>query len=337
MGIPCAIVGVDINASQWVNAITMAVKGGIIDLVATGQPFLNQARETGTIFDVPFYADLRRMLLETSPRIAIVDRSARISLDFIEALLNQGIGVFCIGPPVHTLPEAHRIAHILEPTSHLLYVWPKMTQSWAMRQCLLSGGMLKGPKFISAMFHAPGLMMGRKNVASDCFIRNLVVPAWDAMNTLLEIAGPPSGLFGSLVGTLGDRESFAGITGHAAGIARFLNAATASFTVSDRDPQWKRQLTVVSDDGTLELTESSYHYFDPTGKSIEEDSIPPVPVEKMIAAELELFCQHFSAPPSPSRGWPHLLTETASMLTAMLLSQRTGMSESPMHLRSLAT
>ena len=337
MGIPCAIVGVDINASQWVNAISMAVKGGVIDLVATGQPFLNQARETGTIFDVPFYADLRRMLLETSPRIAIVDRSARISLDFIEALLSQGIGVFCIGPPVHTLPEAHRIAHTLEPSTHLLYVWPKMTQSWAMRQCMQSGGMLQSPKFISAVFHAPGLMMGRKNKAADSFVRNLVVPAWDAMHTLLEISGQPSGLFGSLVGAAGDRDSFSGISGHAAGIARFLNAATASFTVSDRDPQWKRQMTVVSDEGTLELTESSYHFYDSTGKSIEEDSISPVGIEKMIADELELFCQHFSAPPSPSRGWPHLLTETASMLTAMLLSQRTGMSESPMHLRSLAT
>ncbi len=315
----------------------MAIKGGIIDLVATGQPFLNQARETGTLFDVPFYADLRRMLLETSPRIAIVDRSARISLDFIEALLSQGIGVFCIGPPVHTLSEAHRIAHTLDPSTHLLYVWPKMTQSWAMRQCLQSGGMLKSPRFISAAFHAPGLLMGRKHATADCFVRNLSVPAWDAMHTLLEIAGQPSGLFGSLVGTASDRDSFAGISGHAAGLTRFLNSATASFTISDRDPQWKRHLTVVTDDGTLELTESSYHFFDTTGKSIEMDSISPVPIEKMIADELELFCQHFSAPPSPSRGWPHRLTETASMLTAMLLSQRTGMSESPMHLRSLAT
>ncbi|MGC8559269.1 MAG: Gfo/Idh/MocA family oxidoreductase [Phycisphaerae bacterium] len=337
MGIPCAIVGIDINASQWVDAISMAVKGGVIDLVATGQPFLNQARETGTIFDVPFYADLRRMLLETSPRIVIVDRSARISLDFIEALLSQGIGVFCIGPPVTSLTEAHRIAHILEPTTHLLYVWPKMTQSWAMRQSMQSNNLLKGPKFISAAFHAPGLMMGRKSISTECFVRNLLVPAWDAMHTLLDIAGAPSGLFGSLVGTPGDRDSFAAISGHAAGIARFLNSATASFTVSDRDPRWKRDLMVVSEDGTWVATDFSYHFFDNTGKSIEEDSISPVPIERMITDELELFCQHFSAPPSPSRGWPHLLTETASMLTAMLLSQRTGMAESPLHLRSLAS
>ncbi len=337
MATACAIVGLDINASQWVEAIGAAVKSGVIEVVATGQPFLNQARESGTLFDVPFYADMRRMLLETSPRIAIVDRSARISLDFIEALLNQGIGVFSIGPPIHSLNEAHRIAQILEPVSHLLYIWPRMSQSWAMRQCLQTGGFLKSPRFISAQFHAPGLMMNRKRQSADSFVRNMAVPAWDAMRTILEIGGSPAGLFSSIVGNAGERDSFAGISGHAACIARFLNSATAAVTISDRDPHWQRNITVVSDEGTVRITDASYQFFDPSGKCVEEDSIPPQPVSRSIADELEIFCQHFSAPVSPSRGWPHLLPETASMLTAMILSQRTGMSESPMHLRSLAT
>ena len=74
------------------------------------------------------------------------------------------------------------------------------------------------------------------------------------------------------------------------------------------------------------------------GEKLEQDSAPAQSFDlpwKPLLAELDEFCTQFVAPPTPDRGWPHFLTETAATLTAMMVSHRTGAAESPQHFRGL--
>ena len=91
MAIQCVIVGLEVVQQDWIQAIKEAKSAGIIKPVAAGQRNVSSARELGEVLDVPFYSDLRRMMLETTPQILIIDRPRDMPLDFIEACLQQGI------------------------------------------------------------------------------------------------------------------------------------------------------------------------------------------------------------------------------------------------------
>lgn len=335
MTIPAAIVGLEPIQQDWIRALHQAHQDGLIKLVAVGHELMTEARKSGQDFDVPFYVDLRRMMLETAPRIVLIDRPRQFPLDFIEACLQQEIGVFSLGPPVHTLAEAHRLNLTLPPRTHLLYVWPRMSESWAWRQCAPSDDYLRGGIYLKGCWAGINHAAARNWQVREGVVRSLSVLAWDACHTVLELLGLPAALYASLQGTLGDGDQFIDVTGHAAITMRFLEA-TANVTISDQETPARRELMLFSPHGALRLDEHSFRFTAAaTGQTLEEDSIAVETSWRKARRELEEFCRQFTAPPSPQRGWPHGLIETASMMTALLVSHRTNNAESPQHFRSL--
>ncbi len=331
MALQCAIVGLETIQCDWIEAIRQSSQSDWFRLVAVGHEHMPAARALGQVFDVPFYVDLRRMMLEITPQIVIIDRPASLPVDFIEACLQQGIGVFSLGPPVHTLAEASRLAQMLEPRTHRLYIWPRMSQGWAYQLCDQTEDYLRGGYFLTGRWSAVNHALARDWRATDGIVRSLSVLAWDACRTVAELLGVPAALYASVQGAIGGGDRFIDATGCVSMTMRFVEA-TASLVITDQELPARRGLEIFNRLGTLVLTDQSYRFTSSgDGKPKEEDSLAPPPAWRTRQQELEEFCRHFLMAPSPSRGWNHLLTETASMMTAMLVSHRTNNAESPQH------
>ncbi len=335
MAVACAIVGLDTIQKDWINALKQAHGSDWFNIVVVGERNLSQAREVGQIFDVPFYGDLRRMLLETTPQMVLLDRPADMSLEFIEACVQQNIAVFSIGPPVQTLQEAHRLSVHLEPKTHLLYTAPRFTGSWGFGLAHQTENFFRGVQFLAGNWSAANHAVARARGIEDGTVRSLSVLAWDAFRSTIEIVGLPAALYASIDGAGSQQDSFIDVTGNVALVMKTLEGATAILQLSDQEGSLKREMTVANREGRLKLSEFSYRWTSARENLTDEDSTPPLSASAQALRELENFCRHFTAAPSPHRGWLHLLPETAAMMTAMIVSHRTGMAESPQHFRSL--
>ncbi|MGC9260030.1 MAG: Gfo/Idh/MocA family oxidoreductase [Phycisphaerae bacterium] len=335
VAVACAIVGLDPIQKDWMEALRRASGTDWFEVVAVGERNLSEAREVGQIFDVPFYADLRRMLLETTPQMVLLDRPADMALEFIEACVQQNIAVFSLGPPVKTLEEAHRLSIHLAPRTHLLYSWPRFSGAWGFGQARQTENFFRGAQFLGGHWSAANHAVARVRGVTDGAVRSLSVLAWDAFRSIIEIVGLPAALYAAIDGTSGQQDSFIDVTGNVGVVMRTLDGATIVLQISDQESSLQREISIANRDGRVKLSEFSYRWASARDTIIDEDSTPPLSGALQVLSELENFCRHFTAVPSPHRGWPHLLPETAAMMTAMIVSHRTGMAESPQHFRRL--
>ncbi len=338
MSINCAIVGLEQIQKDWVDAIAQARDAGKINIVAVAQLQMGSARNLGQRLDAPFYVDFRRMMLEATPQIVILDRPRNFSLDFIIACIQQEIGIFSLGPPVQNLNEARKLSLMLEPVTPLLYIWPRMTSSWAMRQCRNSEDYLSGLRFLAGNWTGITHSRARDWPAAQASVRSLSVLAWDACRTVIETLGVPASVFAAVQGELGNRDRFTDVNGSVCMTLRFIEA-TASLVVCDHDSPLTRTLSLFNASQLVTISDHAYNVRAASnGEKLEQDSAPAQSFDlpwKPLLAELDEFCTQFVAPPTPDRGWPHFLTETAATLTAMMVSHRTGAAESPQHFRGL--
>ncbi|HTV46964.1 MAG TPA: Gfo/Idh/MocA family oxidoreductase [Phycisphaerae bacterium] len=335
MALQCVVLGMELIQQDWIDAIKQAQNAGVINVVAVGQRNISAARELGEVFEAPFYSDLRRMMLETTPQILIMDRPREMPLDFIEACVHQGIGIFSLGPPVQSLSDAHKLNMLIEPRTHMLYIWPRMSRSWAFLQASQTESYLHGPHFISGLWAGLNHAMAKSWDIREGSIGSLPVLAWDAFRTIVELAGIPALMYASIDGTGGEEDRFIHAGGTAAVVMRFAGTGTASLTITDKDLPFRRELLLFNREGRLKLAENSYNFLSSDGKIQEQDIQTSAPAWKNALTELEEFCRQFTASTSPHRGWPHLLTQTAAMMTAMIVSHRTGTAESPQHFLGL--
>jgi predicted dehydrogenase len=336
VAIQCAVLGLELIQQDWIEAINQANRMDIIKVVAASQRSVSSSRELGETLGVPFYSDLRRLMLETTPQMLIIDRPREMPLDFIEACLQQGIGIFSLGPPVQTLSDAHKLNVLLEPRTHLLYIWPRMSNSWGFTQAGQTESYMRAPHFISGLWAGVNYGTAKNWNTRESSVGSLAVLAWDAFRTVIELAGLPAAIYASIDGTGGEEDRFIHAAGNAGVVMRFLDNATGTLVITDKDLPARRELMLMNREGTLKLTDHSYRFQSSDHKVLEEDTKNPASPWKQALAELEQFCRQFAASTSPHRGWPHLLTETAAMMTAMIVSHRTGMAESPQHFRGLA-
>ncbi|HMD55776.1 MAG TPA: Gfo/Idh/MocA family oxidoreductase, partial [Phycisphaerae bacterium] len=313
MAIQCVIVGLEVVQQDWIQAINEAKSAGIIKPVAAGQRNVSSARELGEILDVPFYSDLRRMMLETTPQILIIDRPRDMPLDFIEACLHQGIGIFSLGPPVQSLADAHKLNILLEARTHMFYIWPRMSRSWGFVQAAQTESYLRNPHFICGGWSGVNYATAKTWNIREGSIGSLSVLAWDAFRTIVELAGMPAAMYASIDGSGGEEDRFIHASGSAAVVMRFVENNTAVLTITDKDLPYRRELMLMNREGTLKLSENSYNFHSSDGKVREQDAQTSVPSWKNAMKELEDFCRQFTALTSPHRGWQHFLTETAAM------------------------
>ncbi len=338
MPINCAIVGLEQIQKDWVEAIAQVRDSGKINLVAVAQLQMGSARNLGQRLDAPFYVDFRRMMLEAAPQMVILDRPRNFPLDFVIACLQQGIGVFSLGPPVQNLAEAQKLSVMLEPISHLLYIWPRMTSSWAMRQCREQEDYLRGVRFLSGQWTGITHSRAREWPGAQASVRSLSVLAWDACRTVIETMGVPATVYAAVQGELGNRDRFTDVNGLVSMTLRFIES-TASLVICDNDSPLSRSLSLFNASHLVNLSDHAYSIRSAAnGSEIEKDTAASQLRDaawKPLAAELNEFCDKFAAPASPDRGWPHFLSDTAAVLTAMMVSHRTSAAESPQHFRGL--
>lgn len=331
MSVKCAVMGLAGVEKGWIRALAQAQRDGTIEIVAVHHGAMEQARELGLALDTPFYDDERRMLLERSPQMLVLDRPEQTRLDFLEACLQQQIGILSLGPPVGTLEEAQRLNKIIEPSTHLLHSVPYFGDSWAFGQCVQSEEYFRAITFLEARWYAPNHAAARLgHVAADALVvRSLSVLAWDLARTILELAGMPESIYAAIEGTTGPGDRFLDATGAAAVTMRFANGGAASVAISDREVMASREILAFSRAGQVRMNDGAYRFADSHGLQIDADTTAKATPEQQARQAIEDFTRRLTAVPSPHRGRRHRLLETAAMMVAMFVSNRTGEAESP--------
>lgn len=331
MPVKCLVMGLQSVDKGWLKALAQAQRDGIIEIVGAHHVDMEHARAIGLALDVPFFDDERRMLLGISPQMLVMDRPANTPLDFVEASLRQGIGILSLGPPVANIDEARRLAKVLEPTTHLLHVAPWFGDSWAFGQCIQSEEYVRAISFLEGRWHAPNHAAARaQRVAEDAWVvRSLSVLAWDLMRTILELADMPESIYAAIDGTTGAGDHFLDASGGAAITMRFATGGAASLAISDRAVAAAHSLLVYSRAGSVLMQDDKYIFTDIHGAQVDGDAKAKPTAEQMARAAIEDFVRHYTAMPSPHRGKRHRLLETAAMMVAMFVSNRTGDAESP--------
>jgi predicted dehydrogenase len=107
MPLRCAIIGLDPVQRDWITALKALTASAAIVPVAAGHRTVAAARDLGDLFDVPAFDDLRQLLLQHNPQILVLDRPSNADTEFLAACAQQNIGIFSLGPPVHSVAEAH--------------------------------------------------------------------------------------------------------------------------------------------------------------------------------------------------------------------------------------
>lgn len=337
-----AIIGLDPLQRQWLDALRTLSLSNEIELTGIFQHTLAAAKDIADTFTPnppPTFDDLRLFLKETTPQIILLDRPANVSLEFLITCINQNIGLFSLGPPVENLAEAQSLSDALQPKSHLLYIWPRYTDSPAYLRCTQADEFVRPIKFAAAtwlgMNHALAKTTSSEN-SHDPSIRSLTVLAWDALTTLISLIGLPTSVYAAVRGTIPNGDTFADLSGAASLTLRFPEDTAASITLSDRIPSSaKRELHLLGQGGSIILQNDTYDFRDPDGKQIDATTpLEPLPTHTPTEI-LREFLRHFSLAPSPHRGWEHHLEEVAATMEALVVSHRTGQAESPDRFRRL--
>lgn len=331
MALKLAILGLDTVQRDWTEAVTALAEKGLVQPVAIGHRSQALAKDLAALFPghLPAYDDLRKLLLDTTPQMILLDRPENATLDFLAACIAQKIGLFCLGPPVANVAEARALAELLSPRTAQLYVWPRLADTRAFRHCASADQFVRPIKFVQAQWYAFNHVLAKTSGRSADAVRSLTVLAWDAFSTLIDLVGVPESIYASFRGTVGRTDNFADLTGAVALTLRFADGCVGNLTLADRIGPWQRQLLLLGQSGTLRLDEHHYHFADHDGKLIDE-GYPEVATGLERATEdLSAFIEQFTAPTSPLRGWEHRLEQTASAMEAMLVSHRTGQAESP--------
>ncbi len=294
---------------------------------------------------------MRLLLKEGAPQVLLIDRPSNVSIDFLVSCVRQGIGLISLGPPVENLAEANALSDVLDPQSHLLYIWPRFVDSAAYRRCTQADEFVRPIKFAAATwmgmnhalakFASPAQSPGFASLRpppSEFTVRSLSVLAWDALATLIDLIQLPTSVYAAIRGTVGSADTFADISGAASLTLRFPEDAAASLTLCDRmPPPGRRDLLLLGQGGTVKLEAETYDFRDAEGKLIDQSAAelsatPNTAVPSAGAsalATLREYFRHFSMPASPHRGWPHRLAEVSATMEALIVSHRTGQAESP--------
>jgi predicted dehydrogenase len=354
-----AILGLDTVQRSWLTAVDSLRNSGAIELVAVAHRSLASAKDIADLFTPrpPAFDDLRLFLKDAAPQVILMDRPSNVSVDFIAACLNQDIAILSLGPPVENVAEAQALAEVLEPRTHLLYVWPRLTDTFSFRHFLHAQELIQPIRFASAtwlgMNHALAKTASNLN-PDDIPVRSLSVLAWDALATLIDLFGIPSSVYASVRGTVGSGDAFNDISGACALTLRFApphlqnpgGEGVASVTLSDRvaAPANQRSLLLLGQGGSIHLQPDTFECRDNDGKLLDAgragESAPPRTPDAAATGTtareaLHEFLHHFTQPASPARGWNHRLPEIAATMEALIVSHRTGQAESPERFHAL--
>jgi len=342
MAIKLAIIGLEPVHQEWLEAAGKLRGAGEVEIVGVGHRSMAAARAAAEFFegDAPVaYDDLRRLMQESAPQVLLMDRPANATREFIHACFAQNVGIFSLGPIVENLSEAHALAEMLEPRTHLLYTWPRMADSYAYRHCAQADDFVRPIRFVAGRWMGMNYPLAKTAHAENAgagAVRSLSVLAWDALATLIHLLDVPSTVYAAIRGTAAADDRFTDISGAASITLQFPEDRAASLTLCDRMAgPMERDVLLLGQGGTVKLEPDNYEFRDPDGKLIDAGRVDAILAGSGAVETLREFLRHFTAPPSPARGWKHNLVEIAATMEALVVSHRTGQAESPEAFRRL--
>lgn len=171
---------------------------------------------------------------------------------------------------------------------------------------------------------------------------------FDAMHLVHQLLGVPDVIDASVV-TPGARpglriapaEDLRFLRGDLTANLRYAGPLAASLSLSDRAGRWFRGATLISEGGSLRISETGLEHFDPTGRLLDdalEHPAPPSPQDDLLAAPGTAMAEFItrSLDPHAPKSPPVDHAAVLSMCEAAMLSARTGQPESPSMLQRIA-
>lgn len=336
-----AIFGLDAIQRDWLCAIDTLAGTGAVTPVAAGHQSVAQARDASDLLRVPAFDDFRIMLRRTTPQLIVLDRPENVTAEMLAVCLDAGAAIISLGPPVHTLAEARALAGLLEPRTAQLLIASQFIHTPGYVHGTHPDVLARPVRFVSGEFHALNHALARgvgKDASQMAIVRSLSVLMWDALASVIDFLGLPESVYASIRGTTASGDVFTDISGGGALVLRLTDESAGSIvvsiTLSDQAPA-QRALLVLTANGVARVADLACSAHDTSGRVLDETQYPPVAPTDRALATLKVFLEQFLAPPSPHRGWPHRLVETAACMEAAVVSHRTGQPESPEKFLSL--
>ena len=291
--------------------VRTAVARAGLALAGVGASSSAAAGELAATLDVPRGSDLRRAALHDEHDVIWIATPEHLEADERRTLRQCGKPVFtCTPRPV-------RIDDLLADPDEVDTgrIIPLFRRSDGYRAAMEIIAELGPPNLVSIVMAGP--------TSSSSLLARL----YDAMDLIDTLCPQPEGINASLSGPLaGVPETLEGLHGHLAGSIRFGSNCAATVAISDCSGAWTRRVALLSDRGSLSVTDRGFVHHDHAGNlsewSANESLIDPGElVGERIRAALDHGDGATDSPPNARR--------VLALCEAARLSCRTRQDERP--------
>ncbi|MBB6430893.1 hypothetical protein [Algisphaera agarilytica] len=290
------------------------VMGGSVRPIGVGGPRSGELDDLGKRLGCAAGNDLRKLLIERPAASLLVTSLQGASIADLQSAAQDGTKVVCLEPLSVELDELGKLEGPALPES-----------------VTFAPSFLRSPGFLAAAdpqesVHPPQLIrltsLGRPPHGS------LLARLLDAWTTALEFTPMPETISASLTGPTSPIRQ---ITGQLAAHARVANGNTVLIEASDTAASTRRELSVLSDEAQLRVSDGAYELHQSDGNILDASDTPteqPSFVD-LLAHQWRLTLDRPAPAAAPQR-------QALACVHACLLSARTGQPESPSNLLQLS-
>lgn len=278
--------------------------------VVLASPRAGDATRLSEALDLPATDDVRREVIERGVSALLVMADEALSPDAAAAARDRGVPLFSLRPPMDL--------HDAEPASASPRFIPRFRHSRAMRSAAEALAEF-GPREVVHVTCRGTPAMGP--LAARLF------DAMDVIDHLLEGAVQVDATHAK-GGERRDAESLADLDGHLAAIIHFDGPA-AGVVVSNRSPQWFREVSIIGPQGVFHLTDQGYGWVNQAGRVVEQQQWESPALHSLLAQAISRRRddgQRDSAQAESER------LRVLPLCEAARVSARTGQGESPQKL-----
>lgn len=294
------------------------VMGTAVRPIGLGGPRSGELDSLGKRLDCPAGDDLRKLLIERPAAFLVVTSLKDAKLADLRAAAEAGTKVICLEPLAVELNELGKLDGPLLPSA--ITVAPAFLRGPGYLAAADPQEPLSQPRLVRFTSH------GRPTHGS------LVARLLDAWTTTLEFTALPETITASLTGPSSPARL---ITGQLAAHARVADGSSVLVEASDTAAFTRRELSVLSQDAQLQVTDAAYELRQADGSVLDASEAVPLAEAAqpsfvdLIAHQWRRLLERPAPPAAPGR-------QALACVHACLLSARTGQPESPRTLLQLS-
>ncbi len=310
-----------INAAEvtvWTSPERAGLAGQLLDVmgaairpIGIAGPRSGELDDLGKRLDCPAGDDLRKLLIERPAAFLLVTSLKGAKLADLRSAAEAGTKVICLEPLAVELNELGTLDGPVLPQS--ITVAPAFLRCPGTLAAADPQEPLSQPRLIRFTSH------GRPSHGS------LAARLLDAWAAALEFAAMPETIVASLTGPASPVRQ---ITGQLAAHARVADGSSVLIEVCDTAARTRRELTVLSRDAQLRVTDADYELRLADGSVLDSSVSASQPLAEppsfvdLVAHQWRQLLERPAPPAAPGR-------QALACLHACLLSARTGQPESP--------